>query len=48
MSDSIASQEEQSKDIPSTEQAANDLRQAAGIKGREIAESAEELSLIHI
>ena len=42
MSDSIASQEEQSKDIPSTEQAANDLRQAAGIKGREIAGSAEE------
>ena len=42
MSDPIAITEEQLKDIPSTEQAANDLRQAAGIKSREIAQSAEE------
>ena len=42
MSDPIALTEEQMKDIPSTEQAANDLRQAAGIKSREIAQSAEE------
>ena len=42
MSDPIALTEEHLKDIPSTEQAANDLRQAAGIKSREIAQSAEE------
>ena len=42
MSDPIALTEEHLKDIPSTEQAANDLRQAAGIKSRDIAQSAEE------
>ncbi|HJM64123.1 MAG: hypothetical protein CMN05_03395 [Roseibacillus sp.] len=42
MSEPIANQEEQSGTPPSTQQAANDLREAAGEKTRQIAQSAEE------
>ena len=42
MSDSIANQDEQSGEMPSTQKAANDLREAAGVKTRQVAQSAEE------
>lgn len=42
MSEPIANKEEQSEESPSTQQAANDLRRAAGEKARPIAQSPEE------
>ena len=42
MSESFANPEGQADDVPSVQQAANDLREAAGEKARQIAQSAEE------
>ena len=42
MSDSIPNQDEQPGEMPSTQQAADDLREAAGVKTRQTAQSAEE------
>ena len=42
MSDSIPNQDEQPGEMPSTQRAADDLREAAGVKTRQTAQSAEE------